>query len=275
MRFRSRQLPSNRRIAKPFLLAATATAASAIIRAVATRRQVSFLQSRGPAWLWLAVAGIGIAGLVTALSGRFPGALDDSDRLARLIYLLGWLLLGGSGLVLATRRQPLVGLRNAAIWTGLGLILVIGYSYRDALDALTARLSGELVPQRGVANADGSVSFRASQDGHFHVEALVDGARLRFLVDTGASQVVLSPADARRLGFDIGRLDFTQMAETANGAVRGAPVTLREVVVGNLRLADVRASVNEAEMAESLLGMSFLSRLGGFDVSGDRLTLRR
>ena len=77
------------------------------------------------------------------------------------------------------------------------------------------------------------------------------------------------------LGIDTAGLDFRHVSETANGPVSGAPVTLREVAVGNVRLADVAASVNGAEMSESLLGMTFLSRLSGFEVSGDRLTLRQ
>ena len=230
------------------------------------------MPSRGPAWLWLAVAAIGVIALLLALSGRFPGALDEQDSLPRLIYLLSWLALAGSGVVLAVRREPLTQLRNAAIWLAVGLALVIGYSFKDELGP---RLLGELVPQRGIANPDGSVTFRAGADGHFHVEALINGTRLRLLVDTGASQLVLSPADARRLGLDLAGLDFRHVSETANGPVSGAPVTLREVAVGSVRLADVAASVNGAEMSESLLGMSFLSRLSGFEVSGDRLTLRR
>ena len=228
--------------------------------------------SRGPAWFWLAVAVIGTIALVMALNGRFPGALDEQGGLPRLIYFLSWLVLAGSGLVLAIRREPLKQLRNAAIWLALGLALVIGYSFKDELGS---RLLGELVPQRGTANLDGSVTFRAGQDGHFHVEARINGTRLRMLVDTGASQVVLSPADARRLGIDTASLDFRHLSETANGPVSGAPVTLREITVGSVRLTDVVASVNGAEMSESLLGMTFLSRLSGFEVSGDRLTLRQ
>jgi len=228
--------------------------------------------SRGPAWLWLVVAAVGMIAVVLALNGRFPGAIEEQGGLPWLLYLLSWLVLAGSGVVLAVRREPLKQLRNAAIWLGLGLALVIGYSFKDDLGS---RLLAELLPQRGVANQDGSVSFRAGTDGHFHVEALVNGSRLRLLVDTGASQVVLSPADARRLGFDLGSLDFRHVSETANGPVTGAPVTLREVAVGSVRLADVGASVNGAAMSESLLGMSFLSRLSGFEVSGDRLTLRQ
>ena len=228
--------------------------------------------SRGPAWLWLAVAVIATIALVMALNGRYPGALDEQGGLPRLIYFLSWLVLAGSGLVLAIRREPLKQLRNAAIWLALGLALVIGYSFKDELGS---RLLGELVPQRGTANPDGSVTFRAGEDGHFHVEARINGTRLRMLVDTGASQVVLSPSDARRLGIDTAGLDFRHLSETANGPVSGAPVTLREITVGSVRLIDVMASVNGAEMSESLLGMTFLSRLSGFEVSGDRLTLRQ
>ena len=169
--------------------------------------------SRGPAWLWLAAAVVGLIALLVALNGRFPGALEDQGGLPRLVYLLGFVVVGGGGVVLAIRRQPLKQLRNAAIWVAIGLVLVIGYSFKDELGS---RLLGELVPQRGIANADGSVSFRAGADGHFHVEAHINGTRLRLLVDTGASQVVLSPADARRLGFDLAALDFRHVSETAN-----------------------------------------------------------
>jgi aspartyl protease family protein len=227
------------------------------------------VQSRGPAWFWLAVLAIGLIGLVVLLNERFPEALERGT-VGWPVYLLALLLLGGGGLVLAIRQRPLQHLRDAAIWLGLGLVLVLGYSFRDEI---VQRLKGELLPAAGTAGADGSVSYRASRDGYFHVEGWVNGTRIRFLVDTGASDVVLTPADARRLGMDVDRLAFTQVTETANGFGRGAPVTLRQVEVGGLRVAEVSASVNQADMSESLLGMSFLRRIGGFQVSGDRLTL--
>lgn len=243
-----------------------------MVAAGRSKEKDTAVPSRGPALLWLAVAAIGVVALVLALNGRFPGALDERGGLPQLLYLLSWLLIAGGGVMLAIRREPLKQVRNAAIWLGLGLALVIGYSFKDELGP---RLLGELMPQRGVANADGSVTFRAGEDGHFHVEALVNGTRLRLLVDTGASQVVLSPSDARRLGIATASLDFRHVSETANGPVSGAPVTLHEIAVGRVRLTEVAASVNGAEMSESLLGMTFLSRLSGFEVSGDRLTLRQ
>jgi len=85
--------------------------------------------------------------------------------------------------------------------------------------------------------------------------------------------VVLSPADARRIGFDLNNLSYSSSAETANGMVRGAPVKLRNIQLGSLRLTEVTAEVNAADMSQSLLGMSFLSRLSGYDVRNGELTL--
>ena len=228
--------------------------------------------SRGPAWMWLAIFVIALLALLLTLNGRFPGALETQGAMPWLVYLLSVIVLGSGGAILAFRREPTRQLRNAATWLIIGIALVLGYSFKDEVGS---RLLAELVPQHGTANPDGSVTYRAGEDGHFHVEARINGTRLRLLVDTGASQVVLSPADARRLGLDLDSLDFRHFSETANGPVSGAPVTLDEVAVGNVRLTDVAASVNGAAMSESLLGMSFLSRLSGFEVSGDKLTLRQ
>jgi aspartyl protease family protein len=75
------------------------------------------------------------------------------------------------------------------------------------------------------------------------------------------------------LGFDLKSLKFTRVYHTANGTVRGAPVRLRQITLGPIAMRDVRASVNEAPMTSSLLGMSFLSRLSSYKVSKDTLTL--
>jgi aspartyl protease family protein len=113
----------------------------------------------------------------------------------------------------------------------------------------------------------------AGPQGHFIIEAAVDGVPVTFLVDTGASEIVLTLADARRLGFDPRRLEFSQRFETANGEVRGAPVRLRELRVGQFSLYDLEASVNAAPLPVSLLGMSFLDRLHGYRVEDRRLIL--
>lgn len=210
---------------------------------------------------------IALGALFAWLIDRYPEALDDRGNLIRIVGLLGWLaLVGGAGFAFV-RAQPGTALRNIAIWCAIGLVLVMGYALKDDV-------GGVLMPSAGSEGPAGEMTFQRGLDGHFRVEAVVDGTMLRFLVDTGASDVVLSKADAERLGFDPAQLDYTQQYSTANGIVFGAPVRLNEIEIGRIRVEDVRASVNGGEMDGSLLGMSFLSRLSGFAVEGDRLILR-
>ena len=135
------------------------------------------------------------------------------------------------------------------------------------------RAGGELVPARGNETAPGVVSFRRGLDGQFWIEARVDGTPVRFLVDTGASDVVISRADAVRLGYTADRLSFTQEAETANGRVHEAPVVLNELRIGSIRMDHVPASVNAGPARESLLGMRVLDRLSSVEIRKDTLTL--
>ena len=122
--------------------------------------------------------------------------------------------------------------------------------------------------------ADLEYVIEAGAGGHFVIEAVVNGAPVTFLVDTGATNIVLTMADAERLGFRPETLRFTQRFASANGEVRGAPVVLRELRIGQFSLFDMPASVNEAPLRVSLLGMSFLKRLNGYGVDDGRLILR-
>jgi aspartyl protease family protein len=87
--------------------------------------------------------------------------------------------------------------------------------------------------------------------------------------------VVLTNRDARKLGFDLEKLAYTQRTETANGVGMGAPVMLREIRIGPIVVNGVRAMVNQAPMSNSLLGISFLERLSGYSVEDGTLTLRQ
>lgn len=230
-------------------------------------------------WAWkpwlLYLAGLLAVGLlVAALAERFPWALDGESEVQRLVYLLAWLaLLGGGGVAMA-RLRPGKAALQIAIWAAIILLLALGYGFRDELGQLRDRLVGALLPNQGQAAADGSVVFNRSSDGHFHVAAVVDGTRIDFLIDTGASGVLLSPADAQRLGFDLKALDYSVWTSTANGEGRAAPTVLGSIEIGPIRRSDMPALVNEAAMKGSLLGMRFLDSLGGFAVEGDRLVLR-
>ena len=229
---------------------------------------------RGPgAWLWLAVVAA-VVGLVWFLLAAFPQRSLEGGDWAQIVKL-GVILTVVASSVLFLRRIPLgETLRNIAIWAVICGVLLVGYAYRDDFSGLGRRLGGELMPSRPMATAGGEVELRAGAGGHFLVTAEVNGQPVDFLVDTGASDIVLAPDDAARLGYPPDSLSFTRQYATANGFGRGAPVRLDSLTVGPIAFYDVPASVNEAPMGESLLGMTFLRRLHSYEVRGDRLILR-
>ena len=224
-------------------------------------------------WVWFALLMGGTFLLVLFLENRFPGTLSDPDNRMSLLYKVGWIALLASSLIAGWRLQPKTALRNAAIWAVIFLVLIGLFAFRQDAAMIRDRILGELSPTQGTMEDNGTIHFGAGPDGHFRIQAIVNGARVTFLVDTGATDVVLAPDDARRVGLDPATLNFTQLAQTANGTVRGAPVTLQSLIVGPIDITGMPATVNGAEMSDSLLGMAFLNRLGGWRVENGVLTL--
>ena len=129
-------------------------------------------------------------------------------------------------------------------------------------------------PQRGAPRSVGNkITFVADASGHFFVDAAVNGVPTRFLVDTGATFVALSPGDAAAAGIAPQNLSFTEATNTANGVAHVAHTTLRSIRLGQLEIADVSAVVMEQPMPISLLGMSFLSRVDGYSIRDGVLTV--
>lgn len=225
-------------------------------------------------WVWILVAAVGLTGLIIWLTSRYPGALDSRDAMIGITRYGAILLLVASGVLASRTLNVKKSVRDIAIWMAILAGLVALYGFRDELKTVGLRIAGELEPARGNETQGGEMLYRRSADGHFYVDATVNGGPVRFLVDTGASEIVLSPDDAARVGFDRSELLFNRQYETANGTGWGAPVVLRSIEAGAIRFRGVTASVNDAPMSESLLGMSFLDRLSGFEVRGDSLILR-
>ena len=123
-------------------------------------------------------------------------------------------------------------------------------------------------------NVRNELALPRGPGGHYFLTAQVNGVDMTFLVDTGATDVALGAEHAEKLRLQLQDKDYTKRYRTANGIVRGAPVALRQVQAGRLRLRDVEASVLDGPLDMPLLGMSFLNRLKGYEVRGDQLVLR-
>lgn len=119
-----------------------------------------------------------------------------------------------------------------------------------------------------------TVTLNANLYGHYIVEADIGGTNVELLTDTGATYVAINYETALRLGFTNQTLRFTSRSSTANGIARVAPVTLDYLRIGSILLRDVKAVIAEpGKMTQNLLGMSFISRLSGFELRGGRLLM--
>lgn len=166
-------------------------------------------------------------------------------------------------------------------WTALLIVLVGLYAYRVELATVADRVIGELSPEGSQINITGNngvqqaVRIKRGWTGHFIANAKVAGKRVDMIVDTGASTVVLRFEDAKKLGIDTTSLRYSVPVQTANGASYAARLRLVQVNIGNVAIRDVEALVaRPGSLHQSLLGMSFLSRLRSYEFSGDFLELR-
>jgi aspartyl protease family protein len=166
-------------------------------------------------------------------------------------------------------------LRQLALWLVGGLvvcILIANYGLLTPHEDATKPSARVAVPEPSSPGiVSNSLILRAAHDGYVYVDASVNGSPMRMAFDTGASYVSLTQADATKAGI-AGGLDYSMVFQTANGPGYGAPVTLREIHIGQLTVDDVHAVVMQ-KLSVSLLGQTFLSRLESYQMRDGILTL--
>jgi aspartyl protease family protein len=225
--------------------------------------------------IWTFVLGV-------ALSLAALIASNDQDAIANLLShdsgslaLKLALAIFVGGLVITLYRERLSKALEALLfWALLGLLLVVGYSYRFELHDVGDRVIAELMPGH-VASHGRRVEVVRGHGGDFAVGAHINGARVPMVLDTGASSVVLTQEAAKAAGLPLEVLVYNVNVDTANGRTRAAPVTLDRLAVGGLTERAVPALVAQpGQLKNNLLGMTFLNRLESWEVRGDRLRMR-
>lgn len=228
-------------------------------------------------WIVIALIGAGMILLVVNnSSGETFGIRNDS--FARTLYFGIWALALGAGIIGSRMSFGDIS-RKLAIWVLIALAFVAGYQYRYELQDFGSRMTTGLIPGSPMnmtsENGRGAVMINKSANGHFQVRATVNGVTVPFLVDTGASAIVLTHADAQRVGIDMSRLDYLIRVYTANGSAMAARAIANRIVVGGIERDRMPVLVAQpGRLDTSLLGMSYLDTLSGFEVRGDRLVLR-
>jgi aspartyl protease family protein len=225
--------------------------------------------------LWFLMIGIAIAILVLiAQNGRGTVGPLSTDEFGSLAYKIALLVFLTAAVAAMFRERFTQAVTAALLWVVVGLLLVIGYSYRYELTQVADRVVAELVPGHVISHGR-MVEVARSSGGDFAIAAKINGARIHVVLDTGASSVVLTQDDAKSAGLPLDLLDYSVNIDTANGRTRAAPVTLDHIAIGSLDEKSVDALVVQAgQLKTSLLGMSFLNRLQSWQVNGDRLMLQ-
>jgi aspartyl protease family protein len=215
---------------------------------------------------------VGIGLLVSADAGSLIGLTQL--QFGQLIPLVVLAIIFAAGAF--SRRQRVSSIvANVAVWAGLFVAALVGYTYREDIRGVAAQVFGELSPTSAIVDTKaGTATFRRGMDGHFLVASSVNGVGMPLLFDTGASAVVLSYTDAKKAGIDVDALRFNTPVTTANGTGRAAMVTLDQMEVGGIKRSHVPAFIaDRGALDGSLLGMTFLETLSRYSVAGDKLEL--
>jgi aspartyl protease family protein len=230
--------------------------------------------------LWILLIGLALS-LVVLIARHDAGTIAmpsmnmSTDDFASLAYNLALIVfLGGTVLVLFRERFS-QALEAALFWAAVGLVLVLGYTYRMELRDVGDRILAEFVPGRAANRGIRTVEIARGRGGDFQVAASINGARTTMVLDTGASAVVLTQEAAKAAGLPLEVLAYNVNVDTANGRTRAAAVTLDRVAVGNIVERSVPALIAQpGQLRTNLLGMSFLNRLESWEVRGDKLIMR-
>ena len=145
-----------------------------------------------------------------------------------------------------------------------------------SIPELRSSLTGLDAVVEKISRSGRKVTLPPNSNGHYIVQAEINRAKVELLTDTGATYVALTYETALQLGLNESNLRFTSRSSTANGIARVAPVTLDYIRIGSIVLRDVKAVIAEpGKMTQNLLGMSFISGLAGFELSGGRLNMEQ
>ena len=168
-------------------------------------------------------------------------------------------------------------IKYVGIWVLIIGGLLVVYTYKNNMKKIFNDVYVNVVPGvvvEEVKEGENTVTVVANQTGHFFVNSVVNGVDMRFLIDTGATDVALTRYDAKRLGVDLSKLSYTKRVATANGIAWYAPIKLNYIKIGNIVVYDVTAAISSNDrLSKGLLGMGFLNRLKSYRVHNDSLTI--
>ncbi len=201
----------------------------------------------------------------------------SGDRFAAVVYMGIWATLIGSAVL--TARQPLGHtLKQLVAWLAIFLIVMAAYTHRYELQDIASNITGGLVPGSPISTVDAhgrnKITLIRNNSGHFVARGAIGSASVTFLIDTGATDIVLANTDAANAGIKTGKLHYSIPVSTANGMTTSARATIGNISIGPIKYENITVMVaRKNDLQTSLLGMNFINRLRSFEIRGDRMIL--
>jgi len=159
------------------------------------------------------------------------------------------------------------------LWIVFALVALVLYSYRFEFFEVKDRVLSDLFPSKAINKNHKQLVLNIAQDGHYYLNVKIKNNEVRFMIDTGASDVVIDEKIALKLGYDLKKINYDKVFQTANGQSYGASIYFDEVDVSGIKFYNVQASITNSDLVIPLLGMSFLQKFYKYEFFRDKLIL--
>lgn len=200
------------------------------------------------------------------------GVKIDADIIGYAVFVIFIIIVCMSRL--PSMKEGFGVLKKVGIWLAIFGGVIIIYAFKSEFQYGFEKVAASVWPSYVSSyNAERKITIARSIDGHFYVRTIVNNHDLKFMIDTGASDVAISAADAKAIGVNLATLEYSKEYSTANGITRAAPLMLDSIKIGPAVMTKVKAHINEGDLDVSLLGMSVISRFKSFKIDGDLLIL--
>ena len=213
-----------------------------------------------------------IAFRIFPLLERQVSAFDTAMILKILFFIaLLWFIIYAYS---SGRSQGSRSIGNILLWITIFAVLIIIYAFRFELESLKDRVLAVLIPSYSWTNDQGQLVIAQNKDGHFYLNAKTKtNSKIKFLIDTGASDIALTKDAAIKLGFNPSKLKYTKKYYTANGISYAAPVRIKQLTIGKKTFYNLEAHVTSGGLDIPLLGMSLIDDFKDFKITNDLLIL--
>jgi aspartyl protease family protein len=159
------------------------------------------------------------------------------------------------------------------LWIAFALVALVLYSYRFEFFEVKDRVLSDLFPSKAINKNHKQLVLNIAQDGHYYLNVKIKNNEVRFMIDTGASDMVIDEKIALKLGYDLRNINYNKIFQTANGQSYGASISFDEVDVSGIKFYNVQASITNSDLVIPLLGMSFLQKFYKYEFFRDKLIL--